>query len=256
MSKRRRFIITSVVLSLGFIAIQFLDQNYRIISIASLGILTILLFSWSLKEGLGWNMTLMSLVLPLYFTVSVGLFGFLLPTNIFTKIPPVIFYGLGLYALCLTSNIYTVSAIRTIALMRAARGVGFVLSLITYFLVYDTILSLKTSIILTSLFVLFFSIPLFLQGFWAVHLEKKLNSQELRHSIFSGLVMAEIALLLFFWPVTVAVGSLFLTTSVYIILGLGQAQLEARLFRETVKEYLLVGFIVLLGMFLATRWGG
>src|SRR3990170_2588010 len=177
MSKRRRFIITSVVLSLGFIAIQFLDQNYRIISIASLGILTILLFSWSLKEGLGWNMTLMSLVLPLYFTVSVGLFGFLLPTNIFTKIPPVIFYGLGIYALCLTSNIYTVSAIRTIALMRAARGVGFVLSLVTYFLVYDTILSLRTSIVFSCLLILVFSAPLFLQGYWAVHLEKKIHRE-------------------------------------------------------------------------------
>jgi hypothetical protein len=167
----------------------------------------------------------------------------------------VIFYGLGIYALCLTSNIYTVSAIRTIALMRAARGVGFVLSLITYFLVYDTILSIRTSIILTSLLVLFFSIPLFLQGFWAVHLEKNINREEIILSLISGIVMAEIALLLFFWPVTVAVGSLFLTTSVYIILGLGQAQLEARLFQQTVREYLLVGFIVFLGMFLATRWG-
>jgi hypothetical protein len=139
--------------------------------------------------------------------------------------------------------------------MRAARGVGFVLSLTTYFLVYDTILSLRTSIVLTSLLILVFSIPLYLQGYWAVHLEKKINKEEILLSLISGFVMAEVALLLFFWPVTVAVGSLFLTTSVYIILGLGQAHLEARLFQQTVREYLLVGFIVFLGMFLATRWG-
>jgi len=102
---------------------------------------------------------------------------------------------------------------------------------------------------------LFFSIPLYLQGYWAVHLEKKISKEEILLSLISGFVMAEIALLLFFWPVTVAVGSLFLTTSVYIILGLGQAQLETRLFQQTVREYLLVGFIVFLGMFLATRWG-
>jgi len=255
MSKRQRFIITSVILSLGFIGIQLLDQRFRSISIAAQGLLTLLLFAWSLKEGLGWDMTLASLILPVYYTVSVGLFGFLLPSSIFVLIPAVSIYGFGIYALCLTTNIYTVSAIRTIALMRAARGVGFLLTLTTFFLTYDTILSLKSSIIANTALVFIISLPLFLQGFWAVHLEKNIQKELITLSIVASLVMGEVALLLFFWPVTLIVGSLFLTTGVYIILGLGQAQLEARLFQQTVKEYLLVGFIVFLGMFLATRWG-
>jgi len=68
--------------------------------------------------------------------------------------------------------------------------------------------------------------------------------------------MAEVASVLGFWPVTVVVGSLFLTVSLYVLLGLGQARLEARLFAQTTKEYLLIGLIVSLGMFLATRWRG
>ena len=120
MSKRRRFIITSILLSLGFVAIQFLPDNFRFISIGLLAVLIFLLFYWSLRDGLGFNMTLMTLVLPVLFTLGVGLFWFLLPTNIFTRIPAVIFYGIGMYAFCLTANIYTVSAIRTIALLRAA----------------------------------------------------------------------------------------------------------------------------------------
>jgi hypothetical protein len=126
MTKRQRFIISSIVLSLGFFGVQFLAERYRFLSIFILGVFCLLLFIWSLREGLGKNMTLLVLVLPLYYTVGVGLFWFLLPTNIYTRIPILIFYGLGVYALLLTSNIYTVAAIRTIALLRAARGVGFV----------------------------------------------------------------------------------------------------------------------------------
>ena len=139
MSKRKRFIATSITLSLGFVGIQFLPEQYRIISIGLLGLLTLLLFFWSLKEGLGFNMTLITLTLPLIFTLGVGFFWFLLPTSPLTRIPIVIFYGFGIYALCLTANIYTVSAIRTIALLRAAKGVGFVLTLLSFFLVFDMV---------------------------------------------------------------------------------------------------------------------
>jgi len=255
MSKRRRFVITSAILSAGFFAVQFVEEQYRFISIGILGLLTLILFFWSLREGLGKNMTLLSLVLPFLFTVGVGLFWFLLPANIYTRIPIVIFYVLGIYALSLTMNIYTVSAIRTIALLRAARGVGFVLTLVTSFLVFDTILSLKTSIILRFTLILISSVPIFLQGFWAITLDKEFSKKLLSMSLITSLIVGQIAVSLFFWPVTVVVGSLFLTIAVYILLGLGQAQLEARLFSQTVREYLVVGVLLFMGMLIATRWG-
>ena len=52
-----------------------------------------------------------------------------------------------------------------------------------------------------------------------------------------------------------AVGSLALTTSLYIILGLGQHYISERLFRRTLNEYVGVGVAVLLVIFLTTRWG-
>src|SRR3989337_1333793 len=141
MSKRRRFLFTSLLLSLGFIGLQFLNDQNRFWAIGVLGVLTIILFFWSLYEGLGKNMTLSTLILPTIFTLGVGTFWFLLPGSVFARIPIVVFYGIGIYVLCLTMNIYSVSAIRTIALLRAARGVGFVLTLTTSFLVFDSILS-------------------------------------------------------------------------------------------------------------------
>ncbi len=248
--------ITSALLSLGFTGVQILEEEYRFAAIGALSALTLILFYWSLREGLWLNLTLLSLVLPFLFTIGVGLFWFLLPANIFTRIPVLIFYGFGIYALCLTMNIYTVSAIRTIALLRAARGVGFVLTLVTAFLLYDAIISLKASILLTPILVALASLPLFLQGFWAILLEVRPSKTLVQMVLVSSLVVGEVATILYFWPVTVVVGSLFLTVTIYFLLGLGQARLEARLFKTTVREYLFVGALVFIGMFFATRWSG
>ena len=254
MSKRKRFVITTIILSLGFVAIQLFDESYRFISIGSLSFLTLVLFTWSLKEGLGKNLTLLSLILPTFFTLGVGLFWFLLPSNIFARIPILLFYAVGIYALCLTSNIYTVAAIRTIALLRAAKGVGFVLTLVVIFLLYDTILSFRLPIYLVAPLISIISFPLFLQGLWVIKMEDKLSGELLLSTIIFSLVMGEVALGLFFWPVTVVVGSICLTVSAYILLGLGQAKHEGRLFSQTIREYLVVGLLVFIGLFLATRW--
>jgi hypothetical protein len=256
MTKRKKFIIISVLLSLGFIGIQLLGDQYRFISIGALGFFSLVLFFWALKDNLGLNATLLTLILPVFFTVGVGLFWFLLPASVYARIPVVLFYGLGIYSLCLTLNIYSVAAIRTIALLRAARGVGFILTLITFFLVYDTILSLRASVYVNSIAVFLVSIPLYLQAYWSIPLDKRISAEEVKLTITSSFIMAQVAIALFFWPVTIVVGSLFLTATVYVLLGLGQAKLEGRLFPQTVREYFYVGIAVFLGMFFATRWGG
>ena len=256
MSKRKRFIITSLVLALGFFGVQVLDDSLRFPAIAGLSLGTILLFVWSLREGLGFNMTLLSLILPFSFTVGVGLFWFLLPASIFTRIPVLFLYAFGVYSLALTMNIYTVSATRTIALLRAARGVGFVLTLVTGFLLYDAVISLKTNVVGTVLLVALVSVLLFMQGYWAMLLEKKVSRLIVTMSLISSFIVSQVAAILYFWPVTVVVGSLFLTVTVYVLLGLGQARLEFRLFKSTTRDYVLVGALVLIGMFFATHWTG
>lgn len=256
-SKRRRFVITSLVSSLGFVAVQFLISVNRFWAIGVLGALTTLLFVWSLWEGLGKNMTLSTLILPAMFTLGVGFFWFLLPGSVFARIPIIAFYGVGIYILCLTMNIFSVSATtKTIALMRAARGVGFVLTLVTSFLIFDSILSLRAAIWVTAPLVAISSLPLFFQGFWVVGLDTEFKKEILYFSLISALVVGEIAICLYFWPVTVVTGSLFLTVMVYIILGLTQAKLDERLFKATIREHLAVGILVFLAVLFSTHWGG
>lgn len=254
-SKRLRFITSSLILSAGFVWIQFLDDTYKFIAIAVLVLLTGIFSVWSFYEGLGKNMTLLSLILPMLFTLGVGMFWFLLPSSVYTRIPTVIFYGIGLYVLSSTMNIYTVSSQKTIALLRAARGVGFVLTLATAFLIFDAILSIRQSIFISSSMVFISTFLLLIQGFWSIELEKEFDKSIFIMSLISSLIITELSILIFFWPVTVVVGSLFLTSGVYLLLGLGQAKLEDRLFPSVVREYLTVGLIVLIGMFFATRWG-
>lgn len=256
MSKRQKFVLTSLVLALGFLIIQLGYVANRYLGIGGLTGLALLLSFWSLRSGLGLNARLLTLVLPITFTAGVGLFYFLLPATAFTAIPVLILYALGMYALLLTANIYTISAIRTIALLRAAHAAGFLLIMVTTFLLLDTLLSLRLSFwangFLTGLVVF----PLVLQGNWSFELEDRIGQNVLVYSGTLSFICAQAAALLSFWPVSVAVGALFLTTVVYVGLGITQAKLQGRLFAKTVQEYLLAGIIVYIAMFITSKWGG
>lgn len=257
-SKEKKFIATSLLLSLGFIGINFIPDVYRLVGIAGLTIATLIFFTVSLWEGLGINSTLLSLILPPLFTLGVGIFWFLIPASVFAQLPVVLFYGLGIYVLARTENVFTVSAVRTIPLFRSARWIGFILTFLTAFLLFDAIISVRANIFITALGVTIISFFLFLQGLWVSSLErkdlKKIMEKVFLYSIIFAFILAQISIFLYFWPVTVVVGSIFLTIAIYILLGLGQAQLEDRLFKQTVQEYLTIGLIVFVIMFLATNW--
>lgn len=255
-TKRVRYLISSSFLIFGFVAIQFLDEMYKFPAIALLVLITGAFAFWAFYEGLGKDMTLTSLILPMLYTLGVGIFWFLLPANIYTRIPIIIFFAVGVYVLFSTMNIYTVASAKTIALLRAARGVGFVLTLVTAFLLFDAILSIRQNVFISSSLVFLTSFLLFIQGFWSIELEKKVDKTMMTMSIISSLILSELSVIIFFWPVTVVVGSLFLTSGVYLLLGLGQTKLEERLFPSVIQEYLTVGLIVLIGMLFATHWGG
>ena len=255
-SKRQKFIISATLLSAGLLTIQLANLSWRYQAILALTILTYLLSAWSLKEGLFGIKWLTVLILPTLFTTGVGLFYFLLPSSWLTRLPVATLYGLGLYALLLTENIFSVAAIRNIQLFRSANAVGFLLTLLTAFFLYDTIFSFRLSFWLNFVLVFLTSLPLFVQGLWAVNLEEKITSQIWFYSLALSLIVAEGALALSFWPVTVSAGSLALITIMYVILGLTQHYLSQRLFKRTINEYLTVGVVVLVTVIITTRWGG
>lgn len=256
MTKRQKFVVSSLLLTIGFFLLKFVEANLRYHAIAGLTILAAVLSFWGLRTEISKNATLLSLILPIMFTAGIGLFYFLLPSTLIVLIPVLIIYVVGIYALFLTSNIYTVAAARTIALLRAAHAVGFILTLFTGFLLFDTVFSLKGEFWLNGVLSFLTAFPLFLQGLWSIALEPKLTRELVLYASGLALTAGEIAIALSFWPITTTVAGLALTTVMYVGLGLTQAHLQQRLFRKTIREYLLVGIIIFLAMYFTARWGG
>lgn len=255
MSKRQKFVLTSMVLASFLIVLQLLPLENRYPAIAVLAVLAYALSAWSLKEDLKGIEWLTVLLLPVLFTVSVGLFYFLIP-GWWSRGVIAAIYALGFYALLLSENIFNVAAIRTIQLLRAAQSVSFLLTLLTAFFLFDTIFSLRLVAIWNFVLILTACYPLSLQFLWVILLEPKIDKKIFLASGVFSLCIAQISVFLSFWPVTVTLGSLFTTTIFYTLLGLGQHWLQRRLFEKTVKEYLWVAILVFWIVFWQTKWGG
>ncbi len=254
--KRQRFIVTSALLTIGLLVSQLVGNDLRYMVIAGLAFAAYLLSIWSLREDLAGIEFFTLLFLPVAFSVSTAFFYFLLPVRWLTRLPVAIFFVVGIYSLLLTENIYNVAAIRTIQLIRAAHAVGYFLTLVTAFFIFDVIFSLHLPAWVLALALGLISFPLILQNVWTIDLPKKISSRLWWYSAVSALILAQMALAISFWPLRVsAVGALFLVTILYILLGIIQHYFNGRLNQRTTIEYLLVGLAVFVITFLTTRWG-
>jgi hypothetical protein len=257
LSKRKKFVLISFLLSFGLLGVQNFFDFYRYIAILALSGVTAGLVFWSLREDLkkiGW---LMAVILPVLFTASVNLFYFLLPEKLITRIILFVLFAVGMYALLLTENIFSVAAIRTIQLLRAAHALGFVFSLLIAFLLFDTIFSFKLDPWFNAGLVLAASFPLVLQGIWCTTLQETLTKEVSYYSLALAWSIGLGAFFISMWPVSIIIASLFLVTILYVGLGIIQQAMVGRLFKQTLKEYLRVGVVVLIVIFLfGARWGG
>lgn len=219
--KRKRFIISSFILSSVLVSVQLVqEQIYKFGIIGIIGILSIILFWWSLREGLRNKISLLILILPIYYSVGSALFWFLLPNSVWITIIVTVIYGISIYVLFLTSNVYSVSYIKTIALYRAAKGVGFLLTLVAFFLTLDGVISLRLSYLFVGLLVFILTFPLYLQGYWTSTLQSKMDSKLFTTAIISSLLQAQVSIVLFFWPVGVIV-QFFLNNIILYLIRIG-----------------------------------
>lgn len=256
LTKRRKFVLSSFLLSFGlYLYFVFVGSENKYQAVAFLSFLTGLLTFWSLRGAAFGLATWITPILPALFTAGVTLFYFLLPANLLTIIPIIAIYFIGMYSLFLTENIFSVAAIRTINLFRTASAAGFVLILLTTFFLYNTLLSLKLAFHFNFLLTFLISFPLIFCGLWSVNLEEKITLDLISASFLTALLLAELGAALSFWPVTLTMGSSFLTTGVYVLLGLTQTYLGGRLFKGTETVYLIFGLAVFLTMIFLTPWG-
>lgn len=236
------------------IGIQYVPIDYRYVAIFGFFLVTYLVSAWALFEDLKGIEWLTILVSPSMYAAAIGLFYFLLPSNWLTRVVIMVFFGVGMYALYLTQNIFSVAAARTIQLLRAAHAVGFLLSILTVSLIYNTVFSLQWPFWTNGILVMLATEPILLSGLWSMKLEPKLSSNLVKMSLGLSVMCGIVAMILSFLPVTVWVAALFLATVVYVTLGLLQHELNERLYSRTVTEYVVVGVLVLIATMLVTDW--
>ncbi len=240
MRRREKFIITSLLLSLGLFAIQYVALEFRYLLIGALILLSYFLSAWALSDDLQAHEWLTIVPLPTMYAGSVALFYFLLPGDFLSKVFILSLFGIGMYALFLTSNIYSVAKGRTIQLIYAAHAVGLLLTLVTSLLFTNAILSFHLPFWLNGLLVGLVHFFLSFMALWSIRLEDKISIDIVWYSLLLMVIFIEFVALLSLLPVPAWDASLFVMGVLYIALGVMQSLLKGRLFASTVNEYTLV----------------
>lgn len=255
LTKRQEFVVLCLILTAGLILTQLIPE-YRYQMTVVLSVLTYLGSAVVLRRDLKGIEFVTLLTLPTLFTAAVTLFYFLLPTRWITRIPIASLYILGMYALLLTENIYNVAAERSIALLRAAHTVGFLLTLITYFLLLSTVFALREHALFTTVMVMLISAPLVFQILWAIELSEKASSRLYHLTLALTVLFTQFAWVLSFWPVKTTIKALLITTIFYSVTGLAQQFLVERMYKKTVIEFASVSIIVGIIFVITTNWYG
>ena len=256
MSKRLRYLISSILATVGFyffLSLPYESHYYGLL----VGIVLIIFCFWF---GLGIvfdksiYVRLMSIVMPGAFFVGFALFATLLPQAFFLTLIYSLFFGIITYAMFLVENVFLVAiGFRTPPLYRAAYTVGLILLLLTSFFLFDSLFSFKFIYWLNILLVFVVSMVIFLYIFFSVTIELPddgKNKNVWYYILIPSILMSEIALVLSFWPVGIFKGSIYLVMIVYIFGGLMHAELRDRLFKKTWLIFVWVGVATILGIVL------
>ena len=196
-TKRRKFLLVSVLLSVGLLVVQRLPVESRYSAIVFFALSAYLLTAWSLFKDLHGVNWLVNLILLTMYPVSVALFYFLLPQAVVTRTIVVILFAVSMYALLLTANIFAVASIRTIQLLRAARAVGFLLSILTSAFLFHVIFSLRVGAVLVGTLVLLVSLPILWQGTWSYVVSNTIK-REFYYALVGSIVIAQLAVAMSF----------------------------------------------------------
>lgn len=255
-TKRQKIILMALFLTVVLITTQTVGESVRYQTIGFLTLATVLLSIFALWGELSGVKYFLLLLLPAYFVAGASLFYFLLPVRWLTRLPFAALFGISVYLLMLTSNIYNVAAIRTIALLRAAHAVGLLFSLVSTFFLTNVLFSLHLPFYLNVIGVILITGPLYMVGMWASELEDYISQRAFWYAAVFTMVTAQVSLVLSFWPIVPINGALAIATVMYALSGLSQLYLEDKLKSRVLWEHVAVALLVFVIITISTRWGG
>lgn len=252
MSKRKRFVLVSLFLTLGLWTTQLIPFEQRYEAIIFFFGISILFSAWALFSDIAGIQWLTVLTLPTLYPLSVALFYFLLPRNPFLQAVLLVSFGVGMYCLFLTENIYSVAAIRTIPLLRVAHAGGFLFTVITSIFLLGTMFGFRLPFWANGILAALCLFPLFLAGLWSSTLKRRIEKSVWKQSLIFSFIAGELAMAVSLLPMVPLVSAIVVSGYLYAVLGLLQQQAQERLFSKTIQEYIFVGFMVILAALFVT----
>lgn len=261
LNKRQKIIVTSITITFGLLSGLLttrlvIDLTLRFWFILGLGVLAYVLSLWSLWEGINRIKAMILLILPVFYTMAVASFYYVLPIRWFTRLPVALFFGLSFYLLLLAQNVFNVASIRTIPLYRAASTAGFVLTVFSALCLFSVIEALNLPYYWNGVGVAVISFPLILQILWSTKMEDFISPVIFAQSLILSLLLGELALALSFLPTQANIRSFaiasVLTSAMYVLVGITTHHLRERLGRREVWEYLGYGSVVWVITFIVT----
>lgn len=255
LNKRQRFVAAVLALSAGVFLSEYFTGITITLTAVFLAVLTVLLLLLILRRDIRGTFYAPILILPFFFTLAFPFFYALVPERLLSRVIITGIYAFGLYSLFLTQNIFAVSGIRTINLLRSARIVAFVLTLLVYYFLVNFIFSLRLPVVITPLIIFPVSFLMNIQSLWTYTLDPSQIKPIATFSSIISVSILELSYVLVLWPVNASVYALFLTGIFYTYSGLCHAWLERRLFKGILWEYVWVGFISVLFLIIFSKWG-
>lgn len=252
MSKRKRFVLVSLLLTFGLWTTQVVPFDRRYEAIIFLSGISILLCSWAFYQDIHGIQWFTILAVPALYPFSVALFYFLLPDGIWSRVVLIGLFGVGMYALLLTENIYAVAAARNIQLLRAAHAIGFLLTILTSIFLIGTIFGFKASYWVNGVLTAICLFPLLASGLWSATLKEHIDDRVWKQSVVLSLIGGELAMIISLFPMSPLVAAIVVNGYLYVVLGLLQHEAQERLFAKTIQEYILVGLMVLFAALFVT----
>lgn len=238
--KRIRFVMSSIILTVLLLVSTFFSFDQVWIFFPVFILLSYFFTYFSLLEDIEKVEWITLFIMPVIFTVVCYSFYFLFPVRWLTRVPYLFIYSVSMYAIFLTSNIFNVGVEKSLRLYKAAFSVNYLFQTFLIFLASNIIFSLREYFIVNAIGVGIVSFALAAQLFWTIKLDLVLSTEVRNHALFVGLLMAETALILSFLPLQGSVLSLILASTYYSVGGLTSAHLDSRLFRSTIREYVIV----------------
>jgi len=252
--KRIRFVISTVGLTVLLLISTFFFFDKASFFIPLLIVASYGASFFSLYEGIEKIEWYTLFIMPVLVSVAMYLFYFLFPIRWLTRIPFILIYGISMYAVLLSSNIFNVGVEKNLQLYRAGFSVNYFIQTMTFFLLGNVLASFHWGFLANTLVFSLLSGAMSLQLYWSIRLDTHLRKEVLNHAWLTALLVGEGSLLLSFLPLQESIFALVVAVLYYCIAGLTHLHLDERLFKHSVTEYSTILIVILLILFLSLKW--